>query len=577
MPRYSQETINRIKESCDIVDVISGYTELKQKGSQFMGCCPFHSEKTPSFSVSREKQLYHCFGCGEGGTLIDFIMKIENLSFPEAMRFLAERAGITLPEAEEESEDDRRAYNQKKSIYEMNRLAANYYFKNLKRSADAGDYLKRRGMNDETIRDLGVGLSPDGWQKLTGALLRKGFSEADIEASGLAVRGKNGRIYDRFRNRIMFPIQNNQDRLIGFGGRAWTDADKGPKYLNSPETPVFEKGQELYNLNRARKFIRERGYLLLVEGYMDAAALWQYGFRNTAAALGTAFTLEHAALIKRVTDEVILCFDGDAAGEGATVKTLDILERTTLHLRVLRLPPEHDPDSFIKENGTEAFEKYISEAMTPLEFRLRRAAGQKDLATADGKLAYIREAALLIRKSDPVEADYFIRQVAGETGAPEDTIARAVRNGETPTITQIAPLKKRRVPKAYAQAQAVFMSVCLNEPAKLAESGLKKDDFTPGFYQWLFEKVRKNSGDEPIQADTLFDCVDDMIYNKKTSAIMTKSFAETRALYDQSVGIIRRESVRNELAELRERHRNIADPDERAAQSARISELLKLL
>lgn len=304
MPRYSQETINRIKESCDIVDVISGYTELKQKGSQFMGCCPFHSEKTPSFSVSREKQLYHCFGCGEGGTLIDFIMKIENLSFPEAMRFLAERAGITLPEAEEESEDDRRAYNQKKSIYEMNRLAANYYFKNLKRSADAGAYLKRRGMNDETIRDLGVGLSPDGWQKLTGALLRKGFSEADIEASGLAVRGKNGRIYDRFRNRIMFPIQNNQDRLIGFGGRAWTDADKGPKYLNSPETPVFEKGQELYNLNRARKFIRERGYLLLVEGYMDAAALWQYGFRNTAAALGTAFTLEHAALIKRVTDEI---------------------------------------------------------------------------------------------------------------------------------------------------------------------------------------------------------------------------------------------------------------------------------
>ncbi|MGI6109434.1 MAG: DNA primase [Eubacteriaceae bacterium] len=576
MPRYSQETINRIKEACDIVDVISGYTELKQKGSSFMGCCPFHSEKTPSFSVSREKQLYHCFGCGEGGTLVDFIMKAENLTFPEAMRFLAERAGIPLPEAEQESAEERRAYSQKKAIYEMNRLAANYFYKNLRHSEKAQEYLRKRGMSDQTIRELGVGLAPEDWRRLITALRRQGFSQEDIEASGLAVRGKNGSVYDRFRNRIMFPIQNGQDRLIGFGGRKWTDSDNGPKYLNSPETPVFEKGQELYNLNRARKNIRSRGYLLLVEGYMDAAALWQYGIKNAAAALGTAFTLEHAALIKRVTDQVVLCFDGDAAGEAATAKALDILEKTTLKLRVLRLPPEHDPDSFIRENGTEAFEEALEhQTMTPEEFHLRQAAAGKDLKTADGKLAYISEAVKLLQKADPVKADLYIRRIAGETDTPEEVISNAVKSGETVKLTSIVRIPKRKTRRSYVDAQVSFMAVSLHDPSRFAESGLKRENFSPGFFQWLYDKIQKQETSQPIQADLLFDCDEDMRYNKKTSVIMTEPYDKASEYFDQSIQIIQKESIRTEIEKLKELRKNTRDEEERNACAAKISELLK--
>lgn len=579
--RYSQEIIDQVTQANDIVEIISQYTQLKPKGRSYMGCCPFHSEKTPSFSVSREKQLYHCFGCGESGTLISFVMKAENMTFPEALQYLADRGGVTLPK-QEMSKAELAKEKLQQNIYEMNRLAANYYFKNLQRNPEALEYLKERGLTDETIRDLGIGLAPEGWRVISTAMTKRGFREDDVVSSGLSLKNQNGGLYDRFRGRIIFPIQNSRGKVIGFGGRKWKEDDQGPKYLNSPESPVFHKGYELYNLNRARKNISSDGYLVFVEGYMDVAGLYNHGIKNAVAALGTSFTPEHAAIIDRIASEIVICFDGDEAGEKATLRTLDIFKNSKAKKRILRLPPEHDPDSFIKAEGTEAFEEAVRNAVSPVEFRLMNAKRGLDMTSYNGKVDYYNKALEILASEDPAEQDYIVSRIAEETGFDRIMLKRNLqkqerlvhRKEETP-VERKPVQKKLSVPRPYRQAEIVVMTVFLQDAQRLKASGLKKEDFEPDFFQWLYEKIEKIQEEGPVLLNTLFASEEDMIYNKRTSVLVGNSIDKAESLYPQSLQEIRNYSVDRQIKELRVRLKQTADGKEKERLASQISQMIK--
>ena len=365
---YSEELIEEVRSRNDIVDVISGYVRLQKKGSSYFGLCPFHNEKSPSFSVSRQKQMYYCFGCGAGGNVFTFLMEYENFSFVEAMKYLADRAGIELPEQEYSKEAKERA-DLKATILEMNRLAAKYFYVQLKneRGFHAYRYLKDRQLSDEMILAFGLGYSNPYSDDLYKYLRGKGYSEELIRKAGLINTDERQGVYDKFWNRVMFPIMDVNNRVIGFGGRVMGDGK--PKYLNSPETVVFDKSRNLYGLNRART--SRKPYFLLCEGYMDVISLHQAGFTNAVASLGTALTAGHASLIKRYVKEVYLTYDSDEAGTRAALRAVPILREAGISAKVVRMDPYKDPDEFIKALGGEEFQKRLDHAENSFMFEIR--------------------------------------------------------------------------------------------------------------------------------------------------------------------------------------------------------------
>lgn len=386
-PSFIQDLLNRV----DIVDVVGRYVQLKKGGANFMGLCPFHNEKSPSFTVSPTKQFYHCFGCGAHGTAIGFLMEFSGMGFVEAVKDLAQNVGMTVPEQEDRLPPAQRAAVQAKSLAlsEAMTQACNFYRQQLRGARHAIDYLKRRGLTGEIAAKYWVGYAPDAWDSLRGV-----FPDYDDEAlveAGLVIdksdeEGGSRKRYDRFRDRIMFPIRNSKGQVIGFGGRV---LDKGePKYLNSPETPLFQKGSELYGLFEARQAIRDNGYVLVTEGYMDVVALAQFGFEQAVATLGTACTPVHVQKLLRQTDQVIFSFDGDAAGRRAARRALEAcLPHATDNrtLKFLFLPTEHDPDSYIREYGHAAFEKMVLDATPLSQFLIAAVVEDKELGTAEGR------------------------------------------------------------------------------------------------------------------------------------------------------------------------------------------------
>lgn len=384
---FIQDLLNRV----DIVDVVGRYVQLKKGGANFMGLCPFHNEKSPSFTVSPTKQFYHCFGCGAHGTAIGFLIEYSGMGFVEAVKDLAQNVGMIVPEAEDRLPPAQRAEHQAKSLAlsEAMSRACDYYRQQLRHAEGAKNYLKGRGLTGEIAARYGMGYAPDGWDGL-----RSVFPDYEVEAlveSGLVIDrveedGSHHKRYDRFRDRIMFPIRNTKGQVIGFGGRVLDNGE--PKYLNSPETPLFQKGSELYGLFEARQAIREAGYALVTEGYMDVVALAQLGFPQAVATLGTACTPIHVQKLLRQTDQVIFSFDGDKAGRRAARRAL---EASLPHagdnkvIKFLFLPSEHDPDSYIRELGSEAFEKQVQDAMPLSQFLLKEAVGDNDLGTPEGR------------------------------------------------------------------------------------------------------------------------------------------------------------------------------------------------
>ena len=421
---YSDELIEEIRTRNDIVDVISGYVRLQKKGSSYFGLCPFHNEKSPSFSVSRQKQMYYCFGCGAGGNVYTFLMEYENFSFVEAVKFLADRAGVELPEAEYSKEAKEKA-DLKASLLEVNKTAAKYFYAQLKteQGAHAYTYLKDRGLSDETITAFGLGYSNKYSDDLYKYLRSRGYSESLIRQAGLINTDERQGVYDKFWNRVIFPIMDVNSRVIGFGGRVMGDAK--PKYLNSPETAVFDKSRNLYGLNRART--SRKPYFLLCEGYMDVISLHQAGFTNAVASLGTALTPGHASLIKRYVQEVYLTYDSDEAGTRAALRAVPILKEAGISAKIIRMDPYKDPDEFIKNLGAEAYEERIQKARNGFMFSLEMLEKDYDMASPEGKTAFFREAAVrLLGFEEELERNNYIEAVASAYKVSRESLEKLV-------------------------------------------------------------------------------------------------------------------------------------------------------
>lgn len=387
----------------DIVDLVGEYVPLTQKGRNYWGLCPFHSERTPSFSVSADKQIYKCFGCGKGGGAINFVMEEENLSFPEAVRLLAKRAGMTMPESEGEGRGLR---ERREKLLELNRQAARIFHRQLyEPEGRAGlDYLRQRGLSKSTLTRFGLGFAPDRWDGMLRALGELGYDKRDLLEAGLAVNNQDGRIYDRFRGRVMFPIIDVRGNVIGFGGRVMDGST--PKYLNSPETLVYHKSRNLFALNIAKK--SKAGRVILTEGYMDTIALHQAGFDSAVASLGTSLTAEHAQLLSRYFKHAIISYDGDGAGISAAQRAIPLLEKAGLKVKVLRVKGAKDPDEFIKAYGPQAFAKLLDQSENQLDYRLEQIRDKFDLEDDAQRVAFLQEAAAMLSTlPSPVEREIY--------------------------------------------------------------------------------------------------------------------------------------------------------------------------
>ncbi len=377
---------DRVKQQADIVRVIGEYVRLKKSGQNFSGLCPFHQEKTPSFSVSPVKQMYYCFGCGKGGDVFRFVMELEKSPFPEAVRTVAEKCGIAVPKPRERSPEERRENQQRSSLVEMHREAAEFFAKTLLLTSEgkvALAYLEDRGLDRESITHFGIGFAPSGGDVLF-RLLKQKFAEKDLEVCGLVGRDQSGRFYDRFRRRIMFPISNEGGKVIAFGGRAM--GDDMPKYMNSPETPIYSKSTVLYHLDRAKESLRHSDFAVLVEGYMDAIAVARAGIGNVVASCGTSLAESQIKLLSRFTQRIVVNYDPDAAGQAATERSLTLLLEKEFDVRVLALPGGADPDKFIKEKGVDAYAKLLTQSPPYLDYLIGKAR-QMDRTTAAGKVA----------------------------------------------------------------------------------------------------------------------------------------------------------------------------------------------
>ncbi|WP_078681740.1 MULTISPECIES: DNA primase [Clostridium] len=412
----SEEIIQKVKDSNDIVDIISENVKLRRSGKNYIGLCPFHNEKTPSFSVSQEKQIFRCFGCGEGGNVITFIMKYKNLDFIEAVKYLAERANIEI-KAENYSTIRNKDINEK--LYKINIDAARYFFTQLKRNKNAVSYFLNRGISNATIKKFGLGYAPDGWDNLLKFLKHKGYSELDMLNAGLIIKSEKGTFYDRFRNRVIFPVFDYKGNVIGFGGRVLDDSK--PKYLNSPETAIFKKGTNLFGLNFAIKNLKNK-MIIIVEGYMDCISLHQYGITNVVASLGTALTSNQAKLLKRYANKIIIAYDADLAGQKATLRGLDILKNEDFDIKVLTVPKGKDPDEFIRTNGSEAFLNLIDNAIPLIDYKIKKIGEDIDFNDPNMLSKYIKNVALIIEDLNPLEKEIYIKKISETIGIKEQSI-----------------------------------------------------------------------------------------------------------------------------------------------------------
>lgn len=485
---YSDELIEEVRSKNDIVDVISGYVRLQKKGSSYFGLCPFHNEKSPSFSVSRQKQMYYCFGCGAGGNVFTFLMEYENFSFLEALKVLADRAGVELPEMEYSKEAKERA-DLKNVLLEINKLAAQYYYVQLKNPQGevALKYLKNRALDDDTIKAFGLGYSNKYSDDLYRYLKSKGYKDELLAKAGLiSVDERNG-VYDKFWNRVMFPIMDVNNRVIGFGGRVMGDAK--PKYLNSPETIVFDKSRNLYGLNRART--SRKPYFLLCEGYMDVISLHQAGFTNAVASLGTSLTSGHASLIKRYVNEVYLTYDSDEAGTKAALRAVPILKEAGITAKIIRMEPYKDPDEFIKNLGAEAFEERISKARNGFMFSLEVLERNYDMTSPEGKTDFMKETAKRLTEfEEEIERNNYIEAVAGAYHVGYEELRRlvskmAVQTGLAKPVTRPKSTQNREKEDGMEISQKILLTWLIEDENifRQIQKYITPDDFTGDLYK----------------------------------------------------------------------------------------------
>lgn len=493
---YADEIVEEVRARNDIVEVVSGYVRLQKKGSRYWGLCPFHNEKSPSFSVNGDMQVYHCFGCGAGGNVYTFVMNYENYSFPEAVRMLAQRAGVQLPEAEE-GEEARRRENKRARLLEVNKEAAKFFYYQLRTPhGEIGyRYLKKRELSDETMRKFGLGFAGKNGALLVQYLRGKGFEDELIQEAGLASHSEKYGLNSQFWNRVMYPIQDINNRVIGFGGRVMGDGE--PKYLNSPETPVFDKRRNLYGLNYARR--ARSNNIILCEGYMDVIAMHQAGFTQAVASLGTAFTSEQASLLRRYGETVLLAYDSDGAGVKAALRAIGILREAGLTGKVINMQPYKDPDEFMKALGKEAFAERIEKAENSFFFEVRILQGQFNMDDPEEKTKFHREIAKkLCEFSEDVERDNYLQAVAEKYFIGIENLRRLVTGYAAgsglarPVERPKSGVRRKRNPDDNAKsAQRLLITWILDEPGLYGRirKYITAQDFTVEVYRRVAERL----------------------------------------------------------------------------------------
>lgn len=477
----NEDAIEKVKESIDIVNLVSEYIPLKKSGTNHVGLCPFHNEKTPSFTVSETKEIFHCFGCGEGGDGVTFIMKKENLDFPEAIKFLADKYGITITENPVED----RIVKERTRAYEINRDAARFFHDNLINNPRALDYLNKRMIFPKIIRQFGLGYAKDSWDNLYNFLKLKGYKEEELEKVGLIGKrtGGNG-YYDRFRNRIIFPIIDTKSRVVGFGGRVLDNTM--PKYLNSQDTIVFNKGNHLYGLNLLSKH-SSRKRILLVEGYMDVISLYLNGINYSVASLGTALTSRQSKLLKRYGDEVFICFDSDLAGIKATIKAIDILVSEDVNPKIILLPEGMDPDDYISKAGLMEFEKLFINALNHIDYKIHINKKKYNLHKAEDKIAFTIEVSKIIKGlKSPIEQDVYIDKVSKDMNISKEAIEKEVKGNtiKTPYRSKRDSLNSKSKDKIYP-VQTKMISGNIKSEIDLIKLMLEDKDY----YESIIERI----------------------------------------------------------------------------------------
>ena len=570
MPRLSDEFISEIKYRNDLGELAASYMQLKRRGRNLVGLCPFHGEKTPSFNIYTENGSFYCFGCGTGGDIITFVMKIENLDYMEAVKFLAERAGMTMPE---DDYDDSMG-KLRTRIYEANREAARFFYGELmsKEGAEGLRYLRSRGLADSTIRHFGLGFAPDERFSLGNHLRSRGFSEAEMIAANLVFKSRSGNsVLDRFYNRVMFPIIDVRGNVIAFGGRIMSD--QKPKYLNTSDTPVFNKSANLFSLNNAKN--SKSDSLILCEGYMDVISLNQAGFTNAVATLGTALTSDQASLMKRYCKEVILCYDADEAGQKATARAINILRGVGLPVKVISIPDGKDPDEFIRRHGDKghaAFQNVLDSSGNDMDYRLQKLKTNFDMDSPQGKLDYLNEGVKLLCELDnPMERELYASKLSDDTGVSRDSILEQVKIGlrrkeksrDKQRFSKMQRDLSGRDDKVNPQradnlrvttAEENLITYLVRNPDKLTyiHEKVSPDDLSTDFnrklYAYFSDKILKNQ--DPMTTVTAD------FSSQESSKIFyivnaRENFANTPQALDEYIGIILKEKAKPSESEIK--------------------------
>ena len=532
--KFSYDLLEEIRNRCDIVDIISEYVHLKQAGKSFKGLCPFHGEKTPSFMVSPEKQLFHCFGCGEGGNVFNFLMKYEKISFFEAVKMLAKKSGVSLPVDEEKENFLNR---QKERLYKLNNLTANYYRECLFKTNQGKkiiNYLKKRGINDTSVEKYKLGYAPSGWDVLTNFLKKKGYSYEELTKARIINKSKiEGKYIDYFRDRIIFPIFNLSGRVIGFGGRVLDDSL--PKYINSPETLVYNKGSNLYSLNFAKEDIRKKGYLIIVEGYTDVLITQQYEFNNVAASLGTALTARQIDLIKRFTDMVLIAYDADSAGNMATLRSLDLLVKAGLEVKVIDLPQGYDPADFLIKKGRTSFQNLIDGSLSLIDYKLKLLYSKNSIKTIEGKVKVIKGIIpTLSIMGDENELRAQIVKISEELKLTEEAIRIDLVKYKKGLKEFIPSFINPDSESGNIKAEKILIG-CMLENEQIAQNILKKlkaKDFTVPLHRQIVEAIEKILKDDKIiDSQKVIDCLND----DKAAKLISKILMEETITFDGKI------------------------------------------
>ncbi len=522
--RYSDEVIEEVRSKNDIVDVISGYVKLQKKGNSYFGLCPFHNEKHASFSVSRQNQMYYCFGCGAGGNVFTFLQEYENLSFTEAVQMLADRAGVELPEQDYSREAKEQA-DERSILLEINKTAAQYFYAQLRspRGEKALQYLKDRGLSDETIREFGLGYANIYSDDLYRYLKEKGYADDMLLKSGLVTADEKHGAQDKFWNRVMFPIMDANSRVVGFGGRVLGDGK--PKYLNSPETPIFDKSRTLYGLYRARK--SRKPYYLLCEGYMDVIALQEAGFTNTVASLGTALTEKHANILARYVKEAYLTYDSDEAGTKAALRAVPILHDAGIQTKVVRMDPYNDPDDFIKNLGAKAYQERIDQAQNGFMFSLKVLEKDYDMHSPEGRTAFLQEAARRLGTfEEEIERNNYTEAVAAEYNTSVDGLKNLVNKSRagTAAVNVSAHPKSadgREKKDGIQTSQEILLTWLAADPTVFAQLKdlLSPEDFSEGLNREVAELLYEQYEQGNVDPARILDHFPDADQQREAAAL----------------------------------------------------------